>query len=39
MSNQGFYLKFGKFAGKTISVDTKVQVKKKKLKLLKTMEI
>lgn len=39
MENQGFHLKFGEFAGKTTSLDTKLQVKKKKLKLLKMMEI
>lgn len=30
MANQGFYLKFGESAGKTISLDTKLQVKEKK---------
>ena len=29
MQSQGFYLKFGEFAGKTTSLDTKLQVKKK----------
>lgn len=29
MANQGLYLKFGKFAGKTTSLDTKLQDKKK----------
>ena len=30
MENQGFDLKFGEFAGKTTSLDTKLQVKGKK---------
>lgn len=34
MENQGFYLKFGEFAGKTTSLDTKLHVKKKKSLLL-----
>lgn len=38
MQNQGFYLKFGEFSGKTTSLDTKLQVKKKKSKLLKMMK-
>lgn len=30
MANQGFYIKFGEFAGKTTSLDTQLQVKEKK---------
>lgn len=33
MQNQGFYLKFGEFSGKTTSLDTKLQVKKKKVEV------
>lgn len=30
MANQGFYVKLGAFSGKTTSLDTRLQLKKKK---------